>query len=29
MAQVQLLVYGNDANRARIIEGYAQGAIAQ
>lgn len=27
--QVQLLVYGTDANRARIIEGYAQGAIAQ
>lgn len=27
--QVQLVVYGTDANRARIIEGYAQGAIAQ
>lgn len=28
-AAVQLLVYGTDANRARIIEAYAQGAIAQ
>ena len=28
-AQVQVLVYGTDANRARIIEGYAQGALAQ
>jgi ABC-2 type transport system permease protein len=28
-AQVQVLVYGTDANRARIIEAYAQGAIAQ
>ena len=27
--QVQLLVYGTDANRARIIESYAQGALAQ
>ena len=27
--QVQVLVYGTDANRARIIEAYAQGAIAQ
>lgn len=26
---VQILVYGTDANRARIIEAYAQGAIAQ
>lgn len=25
----QVLVYGTDANRARIIEGYAQGAIGQ
>ncbi len=28
-AQVQLLVHGVDANRARIIEAYAQGAVAQ
>ncbi|HVX74913.1 MAG TPA: ABC transporter permease [Bradyrhizobium sp.] len=28
-ADVQLLVYGTDANRARIIETYAQAAIAQ
>jgi len=28
-AQAQVLVYGTDANRARIIEAYAQGAIAQ
>ena len=28
-AEIQLLVYGADANRARIIEGYAQGALAQ
>lgn len=28
-AQVQVLVYGADANRARIIEAYAQGAIGQ
>jgi ABC-2 type transport system permease protein len=27
--QAQILVYGTDANRARIIEAYAQGAIAQ
>ncbi len=27
--QAQVLVYGTDANRARIIEAYAQGAIAQ
>jgi ABC-2 type transport system permease protein len=27
--QTQVLVYGTDANRARIIEAYAQGAIAQ
>jgi len=27
-AQVQILLYGADANRARIIQGYAQGAIA-
>ncbi|HVY02481.1 MAG TPA: ABC transporter permease, partial [Caulobacterales bacterium] len=26
-AQVQLILYGADANRARIIQGYAQGAI--
>jgi ABC-2 type transport system permease protein len=26
-AEVQVLVHGTDANRARIIEGYAQGAI--
>ncbi len=28
-ADVQLLVHGTDANTARIIQGYAQGAIAQ
>lgn len=28
-ADVQLLVYGTDANRARIIEAYAQGALEQ
>jgi len=28
-AQVQILVYGADANRARAIEAYAQGAIGQ
>jgi pyoluteorin transport system permease protein len=28
-AEAQILVYGTDANRARIIEAYAQGAIAQ
>jgi ABC-2 type transport system permease protein len=28
-AQAQILVHGADANRARIIEAYAQGAIAQ
>ena len=28
-AQVQVLVYGADANRARIIEAYAQGTIGQ
>jgi len=28
-AQAQVLVYGTDANRARIIEAYAQGALAQ
>lgn len=28
-AAAQVLVYGTDANRARIIEAYAQGAIAQ
>ena len=27
--EAQVLVYGTDANRARIIEGYAQGAIGQ
>ncbi len=27
-AQVQVIAYGGDANRARIIEGYASGAIA-
>lgn len=26
-AQVQLIVHGSDANRARIIQGYAQGAL--
>jgi ABC-2 type transport system permease protein len=28
-AQVQVLAYGGDANRARIIEAYAQGAVGQ
>jgi ABC-2 type transport system permease protein len=28
-AQVQVIVHGTDANRARIIEGYAQGAVGQ
>jgi ABC-2 type transport system permease protein len=28
-AEVQVLVHGTDANSARIIEGYAQGAIGQ
>jgi ABC-2 type transport system permease protein len=28
-AEVQLLVHGTDANRARIIEGYAQGVVGQ
>ncbi len=28
-AQVQIVVHGGDANRARLIEAYAQGAIAQ
>lgn len=28
-AEVQLVLHGTDANRARIIESYAQGAIAQ
>ncbi len=28
-ARVQVIVQGSDANRARLIEGYAQGAIAQ
>jgi pyoluteorin transport system permease protein len=28
-AQVQVLVHGTDANNARIIEGYAQGAVGQ
>ncbi|HWO42822.1 MAG TPA: ABC transporter permease [Candidatus Eisenbacteria bacterium] len=28
-AEVQILVHGVDANRARIIQGYAQGAVAQ
>jgi ABC-2 type transport system permease protein len=27
--EVQILVHGTDANRARIIQGYAQGAVAQ
>jgi ABC-2 type transport system permease protein len=27
-AQVQLIVHGGDANRARIIQGYVQGALA-
>jgi ABC-2 type transport system permease protein len=28
-AEVQILVHGTDANRARIIQGYAQGAVSQ
>ncbi len=28
-AEVQILVHGTDANRARIIQGYAEGAIGQ
>ena len=28
-AEVQVLVHGTDANKARIIQGYTQGAIAQ
>jgi ABC-2 type transport system permease protein len=28
-ADVQLIVHGGDANRARIIEGYVQGALAR
>jgi pyoluteorin transport system permease protein len=28
-AQVQILVHGADANRARIIQGYAEGAVGQ
>lgn len=28
-AEVQILVHGTDANRARIIQGYVQGAIVQ
>ncbi len=28
-AEVQVLVHGTDANRARLIDGYARGAIAQ
>jgi ABC-2 type transport system permease protein len=28
-AQVQIILYGGDANRARLIQAYAQGAIAQ
>ncbi len=28
-AEVQLLVHGSDANRARIIEGYAKGVVGQ
>ena len=28
-ANLQILVHGTDANRARIIEGYAQGAVGQ
>jgi ABC-2 type transport system permease protein len=28
-AEVQILVHGVDANRARIIQGYAQGAVGQ
>ena len=27
--EVEILVHGTDANRARIIQGYAQGAVAQ
>ena len=28
-ARVQIIVHGSDANRARLIEAYAQGAVAQ
>ena len=28
-AEVQILAHGRDANRARIIQGYAQGAVGQ
>src|SRR5262249_54385630 len=28
-AEVQVLVHGTDANRARIIQGYAEGAVAE
>jgi ABC-2 type transport system permease protein len=28
-AEVQILVHGSDANRARIIQGYAQGTVGQ
>ncbi len=28
-AEIQILIHGTDANRARIIQGYAQGAIGQ
>jgi ABC-2 type transport system permease protein len=28
-AQVQILVHGTDANKARIIQGYAEGAVAE
>jgi ABC-2 type transport system permease protein len=28
-AEVQILIHGTDANRARIIQGYAQGAVGQ
>ena len=28
-AEVQILIYGTDANRARIIQGYAEGTIGQ
>ena len=28
-AEVQVLAHGRDANRARIIEGYAQSAVGQ
>ena len=28
-AQVQLIMHGSDANRARIIQNYAQGAVGQ